>query len=70
MNGVDGRPMCDFVTLYIGLLKSIGSLNYTNLLNVDTFNYKMLFKITLIMSLAISSEKDISIEERQAHGSR
>ena len=33
-NGIAGRPMCDFVILYVDFLENIGSLYY--LLNVDT----------------------------------
>lgn len=58
-------PVSDFVTKSsgdVGHPKNTGSLCYVDLINVDTFPYKMLKSHLLILPL-ISSEKFLSIEK-------
>jgi hypothetical protein len=51
----------ELLTSCIGYLESIGSLNFTDLPNVDTFYYAI-HNIHILMSPLISSEKSLRIE--------
>lgn len=58
---MDLWPVCDFVTSCIGHLKNNGLLSYTDLSNIDTFDYTIFNKSHSLIWPLFSSKKPLRI---------